>query len=88
MYKYLAEYFGTLFLLYVFLATGNPIAIGATLAIIMTIIGPMSGGYVNPAVTLAMAYNGKIETREVLPLCLAQILGGLSAVQLHKIVKL
>ena len=88
MHKYLAEFIGTCLFLYVFLVTGNALAIGATLAIIIMIIGPISGGFVNPAVTLAMAYNDKIEVRDVLPYCLAQILGGLVAVQLARIVHL
>ena len=86
MQKYLAEFFGTCFFLYVILATGNPIAIGAALAIVIMIIGPISGGHVNPAVTFAMAYSNKIAIKEILPYCLAQILGALTAVELLKIV--
>ena len=88
MQKYLAEFFGTCFFLYIILATGNPIAIGAALAIVIMIIGPISGAHVNPAVTFAMAYSGSIPIKEVLPYCLAQILGGLTAVELLKIVHL
>ena len=32
-YSYFAEFFGTLFLLYVIIATGNPFAIGAALVV-------------------------------------------------------
>jgi aquaporin Z len=88
MQKYLAEFFGTCFFLYVILATGNAIAIGAALAVVIMIIGPISGGYVNPAVTFAMAYHNKIAIKEILPYCLAQILGALTAVQLLKYVQI
>ena len=88
MQKYLAEFFGTCFFLYIILVTGNAIAIGAALAIVITIIGPISGGYINPAVTFAMAYTNQIDIKEILPYCLAQILGALTAVELTKIVSL
>ena len=35
MYAYLAEFIGTLFFVYVVIATGNPLAIGASLALIL-----------------------------------------------------
>ena len=35
MYNYLAEFTGTLFVIYVILATGNPLAIGAAYALAM-----------------------------------------------------
>lgn len=85
MQNYLAEFFGTCFFVYIILITNfNPIAVAATLAIVLTIIGPISGGHVNPAVTFAMAYTNKIEIKEILPYCLAQILGALTAVELIK----
>jgi len=59
MYNYLAEFFGTVFFVYVILATGNPIAIGAALALAIVMIGPISGGHFNPAVTIMMAVAGK-----------------------------
>lgn len=33
MYQYLAEFLGALFFIYIILATGNPLAIGAALAL-------------------------------------------------------
>ena len=44
MNKYLVEFLGTLFFLYVILATGNWLAIGAALAIAVLIGGPISDG--------------------------------------------
>lgn len=40
--------------------------------------------YVNPAVTISMLSLGKIHPSEVLPYCLAQVLGGLAAVEIFK----
>ena len=84
MNKYLVEFVGTLFFVYIILATGNPLAIGAALALVITLAGPISGGHVNPAVSVVMASAGKLSVNELLPYIVAQILGGLVAFQLYK----
>ena len=87
MNNYLAEFFGTALLVYVILATGNPLAIGAALALIILLIGTISGGHVNPAVSIVMASIGRLPIDELVPYCLAQILGGLVALEIFKRVK-
>jgi aquaporin Z len=84
MYNYLVEFLGTAFFVYVILATGNPLAIGAALALTMLLTLNISGGYINPAVTIVMASAGKITTTDIIPYCLAQIFGGLNALELYK----
>jgi glycerol uptake facilitator-like aquaporin len=84
MYKYLVEFLGAIFFVYIILATGNPLAIGAALALVILLAGPISGGHINPAVSIAMASAGKLSTNDVLPYCAAQILGGLTAYQIYK----
>lgn len=84
MYKYLVEFLGTIFFVYVILATGNPLAIGAALALTILLASSISGGHINPAVTIAMASAGKLPTNDVLPYCAAQILGGLTALEIYK----
>ena len=88
MYNYLAEFLGTTFFVYVFLATGNPIAIGAALALVIVLIGPISGGHVNPAVTIVMSAADKFPTNEIVSYSLAQIFGGLVALEIYKRYKL
>ena len=88
MYNYLAEFIGTIFFVYVILATGNPLAIGATLALLIILIAPISGAHLNPAVTIVMASIGKIPSTEVVSYSLAQIFGGLVALELYKRYKL
>ena len=88
MYNYLVEFLGSVFFIYVILATGNPIAIGAALALVILMIGPISGGYVNPAVSIVMASAGKLPTNELVSYSLAQIFGGLVALELYKRYKL
>ena len=88
MYNYLVEFLGALFFIYVILVTGNPLAIGAALALTILLTSTISGGYVNPAVTIAMAAAGKLPSVEVIPYCLSQIFGGLVALELYKRYKL
>jgi len=82
--NYLAEFTGTIFFVYVILATGNPLAIGAALALVILLASKISGGHFNPAVSIVMASAGKISTSDLIPYCLAQILGGLVALELYK----
>jgi aquaporin Z len=84
MYNYLVEFLGTAFFVYVILATGNPLAMGAALALVLLLSMNISGGYINPAVTIVLASAGKISTNEVIPYCLAQVFGGLTALELYK----
>lgn len=84
MQKYLVEFLGAILFVYVILATGNPLAIGATLAIVILMAAPISGGHINPAVSVVMASAGKLPTVDLVPYCLAQILGGLVALEIYK----
>lgn len=84
MQKYLVEFLGAILFVYVILATGNPLAIGATLAIVILMAAPISGGHINPAVSIVMASAGKLPTVDLVPYCLAQILGGLVALEIYK----
>ena len=86
--KYLVEFLGTLFFVYIILATGNAIAIGAALAIAIIVGAHISGGNFNPAVSVAMVAAGKLSSTDLLPYVLAQISGGLVALELFKRVKL
>lgn len=84
MYAYLAEFLGVLFVVYVALATGNILAIAAAYALALILTVATSGGYLNPALTIVMAAAGKLETADILSYSLAQILGGLVALELYK----
>jgi len=84
MYNYLAEFTGTLFYIYVIIATGNPLAIGAALALSILLTANISGGHMNPATTIVMASLGKIGTNDIIPYILAQVFGGLVALEIFK----
>lgn len=84
MNNYLVEFLGTAIFVYVILATGNPLAIGATLALVTIMTSDISGGHINPVVSIVMASAGKLPTNEIIPYCLAQIFGGLVALEMYK----
>lgn len=84
MQKLLVEFLGTLFFLYVIVATGEPLAIGLALALAIMIGGKISGGHFNPAVSLMMHMAGKLPLKDLGPYVVAQVAGGLVALQLNK----
>lgn len=84
MYAYLVEFLGAAFFMYIVLATGNPLAIGAALTFVILITSKISGGHINPAISIVMASAGKLDTNDLVPYCIAQILGGLTALEIYK----
>jgi|UniRef100_A0A6C0C1V1 aquaporin Z len=87
MNKYLVEFLGTCLFLYVILATGSPIPIGLALMLVIVLGGKISGGHYNPAVSVMMAVGGRMRMSELAPYVLAQVAGGVAALELHKRVR-
>ena len=56
---------------------GNTLATGAILFVLIAMLAPVSGAHFNPAVSLVMAWRGKLPWNEVLPYIAMQLLGGL-----------
>src|SRR5215831_2806490 len=83
MNKYLVELIGTFFLVLTVGCTViekgagplAPIAIGASLMVMIFAGGHISGGHYNPAVTLGVWLRGKCETKDVAPYMISQIIG-------------
>jgi aquaporin Z len=86
MNKYLVEFLGTLLLVFVIFATGNYLAIGATLSIAIMLGGAISGGAFNPAVAIALMQAGKIPRSDLIPYIVAQIAGALAGFELFKMI--
>jgi aquaporin Z len=84
MNKYIVEFLGTMFLVFVIFATGNYLAIGAALAVGIMLGGPISGAAYNPAVSIAMMYAGKMPRADLIPYIVAQIAGALAGFQAFK----
>ena len=80
----LIEFVGTFFFLYVILAVGTPLAIGAALALAIYVGGSISGGNFNPAVTIMLIAAKKQRMETALPYIVAQVAGGLAALSLYK----
>jgi len=80
--RYLTELIGTFFLVLSigFTAVSGtslaPLAIGSMLMVMVYMGGHVSGAHYNPAVTLAVHARGKLDSSDVLPYILAQLLGG------------
>lgn len=85
MKRYLTEFIGTFFLVFSIGLTVTaglplaPLAIGATLMVMVYMGGHVSGAHYNPAVSLAVMMRGKLESKEFLPYLLFQIAGALAA---------
>jgi aquaporin Z len=85
MNKYVTELIGTFFLV---LTIGlsvlggtpmAPLAIGASLMVMVYMGGHVSGGHYNPAVSLAVLLRGKLQGRDVVPYMAMQVAGALAA---------
>jgi aquaporin Z len=82
MKKYLVEFIGTFFLVFtVGMAVRSgaalaPLAIGSALMVMVYATGHVSGGHLNPAVTLAVWLRGKCEAKDVVPYWVAQLAAG------------
>ncbi len=84
MNKYLVEFLGTMFLMFVIFATGHWLAIGAALAIAALLGGAISGGAYNPAVAVSLYAAGKLPKSDVMPYVIVEILGALAAFYAYK----
>lgn len=79
MKKYIAEFVGTFFLVFVVgLAVANagtmaPMAIGFALMVMVYAGGHVSGAHYNPAVTLGLALSKKINMSELAPYWISQL---------------
>jgi aquaporin Z len=85
MKKYLVEFIGTFFLVFTVgmsVRSGAalaPIAIGASLMVMIFAGGHVSGAHFNPAVSLAVFIRGKLEARDFIPYWVAQLAAGVVA---------
>tara|TARA_B100000424_G_scaffold253720_1_gene231136 strand:- start:6377 stop:6643 length:267 start_codon:yes stop_codon:yes gene_type:complete len=84
--SYIIEFLGALFFIFVILATNQAIPIGLALMLAIMVGGNISGGHFNPAVTLTYFAQGKTPGKDVPWYILSQILGGLVALSIHKVI--
>ncbi|MCC6691235.1 MAG: aquaporin family protein [Bacteroidia bacterium] len=75
MNKYIIEFIGTFFLAFTVSLTGNPLAIGAALMVLIYMGGSVSGAHYNPAITIAVWIQKKIHSKDVGLYIVSQCLG-------------
>lgn len=85
--KLIVEFIGTFFLVLTVALTGEPIAIGAVLVALVFMGGYISGANYNPAVTLALYLNNKIEKGLALKYVGIQLLAGMIAAAVYLAIK-
>jgi aquaporin Z len=77
----LAEFLGTFLLVLAILASGtNAWVVGGTLALVILLVGNLSGAQVNPAVSMAMFVKGALTTQEFASYVVVQLLGATASV--------
>lgn len=77
--KLITEFLGTFFLLSVVAFSGNPLAIGMVLMVLVYAGGHISGAHYNPAVTFAFYIKKTLSLQEAISYVVAQFLGGIAA---------
>jgi len=81
---YIGEFLGTAALvLSILVFSGNALYITAAFGLIIYSLGKISGGHINPAVSIAMALKGKISMSNLPGYIVAQVLGGLASVYIY-----
>ena len=86
--SYVAEYLGAFFfILTIFASAGSPLIVGGALALVIFLVSSISGGHVNPAVSVAMFMNGTLKPVELIGYAVAQIAGGISAYYSYTLLK-
>ena len=79
MKNYITEFIGTFFLVLAIGLTGNPIAIGTMLMVMVYMGGHISGAHYNPAVSIAMIFRGLLSVKEAINYILSQLAGAFLA---------
>ena len=82
MKNYITEFIGTFFLVLTIGLTGDPIAIGTMLMVMVYMGGHISGAHYNPAVSIAMIIRGLLSVKEAIKYILSQLSGAILAVLL------
>ena len=79
MKNYITEFIGTFFLVLTIGLTGDPLAIGVMLMVMVYMGGHISGAHYNPAVSIAMILRGLLTTKEAINYILSQLAGAFLA---------
>lgn len=87
MKKYIVEFIGTFFLVIVIgLSGGNPIAIAFVLTAMVYMGGYLSGAHYNPAITLGIWIQKKIDSKQAIYYMLVQLIAAIIAAATYQLV--
>ena len=85
--SYIVEFIGTFIFMYVIITTGEAIPIGITLAAMVYFGGKISGGAFNPAVSIMLFLNKKINKISLLVYLFVQFLAAFLAYKAYILLK-
>lgn len=80
----LAEFIGAFILITTILISGDPLAIGLSLAVMAYAFGPVSGAHLNPAVSISMTMKGGLDYTSLMLYIVMQVLGGVAAYGMYR----
>lgn len=83
----ISEFVGTFILVLAILVSGQPMYIAAAFFAAITIAGGVSGGHLNPAVSLTMLTKGDLGMSSFIQYAGAQVAGALLALAVAKTLK-
>jgi glycerol uptake facilitator-like aquaporin len=83
----LAEYLGTTAFLSSIAFVGTPAVIAGTLFVVILLIGKISGGHVNPAITLWAFLSGKVNQTKAVSYVGAQLAGAVTVYLLSSMLR-
>ena len=83
----LAEYLGTTAFLSSVAFVGTPVVIAGTLFVVILLIGTISGGHVNPAITLWAFLSGKVNQTKAISYVGAQLAGAVTVYLLSSMLR-
>jgi aquaporin Z len=75
----IGEFLGTFLFAITCLMTENALVIGGVMALIVLLLGGVSGAHVNPAISIAMFLKGTMGSMELVTFTIAQCLGAAGA---------
>ena len=83
----LSEYFGTLLLTLSILTISNPLVIGLIFSAILYLTAGVSGGSMNPAISVVMFMKSKLGSQELLKYIFVEVVAAISAFYIFKLIK-
>ncbi len=85
--KLVGEFLGTFLLMLTILSSGGQwLLVGLALAVIVFLVGPISGAAVNPAVSIGLWMSGSLDIMALTLYIIAEYLGAAAAVWSYRVV--